>query len=48
MKRFKAEYGESKEIDTEETLKHEIEKIRDEVFNMPFEESARDLISKFQ
>ena len=37
MRRFKAEYGENtREFETEEALKHEIEKIREEVFNLPY------------
>ena len=48
MKRFKAEYGEQKDFDTEETIKSEIQKIRDEVFNIPFEDSSKEIISKFQ
>lgn len=48
MKRYKAEYGESIETETEEKLKHDIEKIRDEMFNLPFEESAKEIVTKFQ
>lgn len=47
LKRYRAEYGEGREFETEETLKNEIEQIKEEVFNLPFEESARDIISKF-
>jgi disulfide oxidoreductase YuzD len=47
VKRFKAEYGDQRQMETEEALKHEIEKIRDEVFNMPFRESSQEIISKF-
>ena len=47
MKRFRAEYGEQKELDNEETIKSEIQKIRDEVFNVPFEDSCKEIVSKF-
>ena len=48
IKRYKAEFGgSSSEIENEEGLRHEIERIREEVFNLPFEESSRELIRKF-
>ena len=49
IKRYQAEYGgEDKEYDNEESIKSEIQKIRDEVFNLPFEDSAKEIVSKFQ
>jgi hypothetical protein len=47
MKRSKAEYQQY-EFDSEEMLRADIEKIREELFNMPFEESGREIIGKFQ
>lgn len=53
MKRNKAEYGQQLnggqqyEFDSEEMLRADIEKIREELFNMPFEESGREIIGKF-
>jgi len=49
MKRHKAEFGSSgpSDFDSEDLLRSDIERIRDELFNMPFEESGRDLMRKF-
>ena len=33
---------------SEEILKHEIEKIREGLFSLPFEETSREIIQKFQ
>jgi len=51
MKRFKAENftaGDSSAFSSEEVLKHEIEKIRESLFNLPFGETGREIIHKFQ
>ena len=49
-KRFKAEYGASKEVpqETEDAIAHQIETIREELFNVSFEENGRELIQKFK
>lgn len=49
-KRFKAEFGASKETppETQEALAHQIENIRDELFNVSFDENGRELIQKFR
>ncbi len=49
-KRFKAEFGANKEQppETQEALAHQIEAIRDELFNVNFEENGRELIQKFR
>jgi hypothetical protein len=50
MKRYRAEYGNSQEghdFDNEEALRHDIEKIREELFSLPFEESGKEIVSKF-
>ena len=43
MKRYRAEYGGStnSEFENEEALRHDIERIREELFNLPFEESGK-------
>jgi len=45
-KRFKAEFGASKDPTPEvkEAIAHKIDQIRDELFNVNFEESGRELI----
>ena len=52
IKRFKAENYRADDAmcntSSEEILKHEIEKIRDNIFNLPFEETGRDIIHKFK
>ena len=49
MKRCKAEYGQTaNEFDNEEALRHDIEKVREELFSLPFEESGKEIIAKFQ
>lgn len=46
-KRFKADnMGDN--VSSEEILKHDIEKIKDELFNMDFEEQGRDIIHRFR
>ena len=51
-KRFKAENFRADDplnnITSEEILQHEIEKIRDNIFNLPFEETGREIIHKFK
>ena len=49
-KRFKAEYGSSREPapETQEALAHKVELIRDELFNVNFEENGRELVQKFR
>ena len=44
--RFKAEYG--KDLDNEEKMNAKIEQIKDELFNLSYEESGKDLIQKFK
>jgi len=52
MKRFKAENFKADDLinqqSSEAIIRHEIEKIRESLFNMPFEETGRDIINKFQ
>lgn len=52
MKRFKAENYKADDpmcnTTSEEILKHEIEKIRESIFNLPFEETGREIVHKFQ
>lgn len=52
MKRFKAENFKADDplsnTTSEEILKHEIEKIRESIFNLPFEETGREIVHKFQ
>lgn len=49
-KRFKAEYGSGRDptSETQEALAQKIELIRDELFNVNFEENGRELIQKFR
>lgn len=48
MKRYKAEYGQAgSELESEEVVRHEIERIREELFNLPFEESGKEIVFKF-
>jgi len=49
-KRFKAEYGSAREpaTETQEALAHKVELIRDELFNVNFEENGRELVQKFR
>lgn len=51
-KRFKAENYKVDDplnaAQSEEILKHEIDKIRESLFNLPFEETGRELVHKFQ
>jgi uncharacterized membrane-anchored protein YjiN (DUF445 family) len=44
--RFKAEHG--KDLENDEKVNARIEKIKDELFNLGFEESGKELISKFK
>jgi len=46
VKRYRAELG--KELESEDQIKHEIERIREELFNQPFEEAGREITAKFQ
>ena len=51
LKRFKAENfnaGDSSALNSEEVLKHEIERIRESLFSLPFGETGREIIRKFQ
>lgn len=50
MKRYRAEFNQTgqNEYDNEEIIKHEIDRIREELFNLPFEESGKEIICKFQ
>lgn len=49
LKRYRAEFSQTtSEFDSEELIKHEIDRIRDELFNLPFEESSQEIIQKFQ
>ena len=34
-------------MENEEVIKHDIERIREELFNLPFEESGKEIIMKF-
>ena len=45
-KRFKAEYGQATEVppENEEAIAHQIETIREELFNSGFDESGRELV----
>ena len=49
-KRFKAEYGPKSEVppETQEAISHQIETIKEELFNSSFDESGRELIQKFR
>lgn len=51
MRRFKAENFKAddplNQPSSEELLRHEIEKIREGLFNMPFEESGRSIVAQF-
>ena len=44
--RFKAEHG--KELANEDKMNAKIDQIRDELFNLGFEESGKDTIAKFR
>ena len=46
-KRFKAE-NMAENISSEEILKNDIEKIKEELFNLDFEEQGRDIIHRFR
>ena len=47
-KRYKAEFGANKEPESEQNLKHQLELIREELFNSSFEETGKELIQKFK
>ena len=48
MKRMKAEnYNANENYSSEEIMQHEIEKIREGLFNLGFEETNREIIHKF-
>lgn len=52
MRRFKAEHYKADDPlnapTSEELLQHEIEKIREGLINMPFEESGREIVNRFK
>ena len=51
LKRMKAENFNANDANaytSEEILKHEIEKIREGLFSLPFEETSREIIDKFR
>lgn len=52
MRRFKAENFKAddplNQPTSDELLRHGIEKIREGIFNMPFEESSRTIVSRFR
>lgn len=49
LKRFKAEMSDGNmEIESEEIIKAEINKIRDELFNMNFLETQNEIVRRFQ
>ena len=51
MKRFKAENfnaNDAQAATSEDILKHELTKIKEQLFNQNFEETGRDIIHKFQ
>ena len=47
LKRYRAEFA-AGEFDSEEAIRHDIERIREELFNLPFEESGKEIIVKFK
>ena len=47
LKRMRAE-GVNEDEEREGVIRHEIERIREELFNLPFEESGKEIIQKFQ
>ena len=54
-KRFKAEFGgQSKDVasgsqaEIQENIAHQIETIREDLFNLPFEDSGKELIHRFK
>lgn len=52
MKRYRTEFSQINkgqlEYDSEEVVRNEIEKIREEIFNLPFQESGEQIIQKFK
>lgn len=46
--RFKAEFGQHKQPETEEQIAHQIQLIRDELFNTAFDENGKELVQKFK
>jgi len=49
IKRQKAEFGAGQyDYESDEAIKSEIERIREDLFNLPFEEAGREIIDKFQ
>ena len=45
QKRYRAEFSQTAtDFDSEELIKNEIDRIRNELFNMPFEESSQEII----
>lgn len=51
-RRFKAELYTPDDplgkVQSEDVLRHEIEKIKEELFNLPFEENSREMINQFR
>lgn len=47
-KRHRAEYNNEVEFESEEVMRHEIEKIKEEVFNLPFDEAGAEITQRFQ
>ncbi|CDW81629.1 UNKNOWN [Stylonychia lemnae] len=51
LKRYRSEFPQSSngpDYDNEEVIRNEIERIREELFNLPFQESGQEIIAKFQ
>lgn len=46
--RFKAEFGAHKQPESEEQIAHQIQLIRDELFNTAFDENGKELVQKFK
>lgn len=48
-KRYRADYNDDNiDFESEDVIRHEIEKIREEVFNLPYEEAGVEITQKFQ
>lgn len=45
-KRYRAEF--SHELDSEATIRAEIDRIREDMFNLPFEETSKEIIGRFK
>lgn len=46
--RFRAEFGQHRQPESEGEIAHQIQLIRDELFNSAFDESGKELIHKFK